>query len=222
MELSTYTCSRGTQFLFSLYIILNLFPFYRYLFSTEGHLLPATPQISLVHEHCSYFGAYCISNHSRQKSYTSDISMDSHETNSTRLCRGPVSSSFVLDSSSQKSTSVSGLIKVSMEYVGFGLVHFLYQMVIHMHPGMKAEGGRGLGRWWPPSTFGSSLVTPTIYVDVFYINGPQLFGFLFIISAQCSPLNFWFIILCFSPKHGMTLLVPLLCKSFSAIIRQFL
>ncbi|KAG5554569.1 hypothetical protein RHGRI_012209 [Rhododendron griersonianum] len=84
---------------------------YKYLFSTEGHLLPATPQISLVHEHCSYFGAYCISNHSRQKSYTSDISMDSHETNSTRLCRGPVSSSFVLDSSSQKSTSVSGLIK---------------------------------------------------------------------------------------------------------------
>ncbi|KAI8561191.1 hypothetical protein RHMOL_Rhmol04G0318900 [Rhododendron molle] len=84
---------------------------YKYLFSTEGHLLPATPQISLVHEHCSYFGAYCISNHSRQKSYTSDISTDSLETNSTRLCRGPVSSSFVLDSSSQKSTSVSGLIK---------------------------------------------------------------------------------------------------------------
>lgn len=145
---------------FSLYIILNLFPFYRYLFSTEGHLLPATPQISLVHEHCSYFGAYCISNHSRQKSYTSDISMDSLETNSTRLCRGPVSSSFVLDSSSQKSSSVSGLIKVSMEYVGFGLVHFLYQMVIHMHPGTKAEGGRGLGWWWPPSTFWCSLCYP--------------------------------------------------------------
>lgn len=71
--------------------------------------------------------------------------MDSHETNSTRLCRGPVSSSFVLDSSSQKSSSVSGLIKVSMEYVGFGLVHFLYQMVIHMLHGTKAEGGRGLG-----------------------------------------------------------------------------
>lgn len=72
--------------------------------------------------------------------------MDSHETNSTRLCRGPVSSSFVLDSSSQKSTSVSGLIKVSMEYVGFGLVHFLYQMVIHMLHGTKAEGARGRGQ----------------------------------------------------------------------------
>ncbi|KAK6929875.1 Glycoside hydrolase family 47 [Dillenia turbinata] len=32
---------------------------YKYIFSTEGHLLPATPQIALVHEHCSYFGAYC-------------------------------------------------------------------------------------------------------------------------------------------------------------------
>jgi hypothetical protein len=31
----------------------------RYIFSTEGHLLPATPQIALVEEHCLYFGAFC-------------------------------------------------------------------------------------------------------------------------------------------------------------------
>ncbi|XP_022948586.1 alpha-mannosidase I MNS4 isoform X1 [Cucurbita moschata] len=34
---------------------------YKYVFSTEGHLLPATPQISLVREHCSYLGAFCKS-----------------------------------------------------------------------------------------------------------------------------------------------------------------
>jgi mannosidase alpha-like ER degradation enhancer 2 len=84
---------------------------YKYVFSTEGHLLPATPQISLVQEHCSYFGAYCRSNHSRQKSYTSNISMDSHESNSSRLCRGSVSTSFASDWSSKKSTHVSGFIK---------------------------------------------------------------------------------------------------------------
>ncbi|CAD6229646.1 unnamed protein product [Miscanthus lutarioriparius] len=32
---------------------------YRYIFSTEGHLLPVTPEIALVDEHCSYFGAFC-------------------------------------------------------------------------------------------------------------------------------------------------------------------
>lgn len=32
---------------------------YRYIFSTEGHFLPASPEISVVSEHCSYFGAFC-------------------------------------------------------------------------------------------------------------------------------------------------------------------
>ncbi|TVU34929.1 hypothetical protein EJB05_16787 [Eragrostis curvula] len=32
---------------------------YKYIFSTEGHLLPVTPEIALVNEHCSYFGAFC-------------------------------------------------------------------------------------------------------------------------------------------------------------------
>lgn len=111
---------RGTRLPFSSWVCLLNLLFYRYVFSTEGHLLPATPQISLVQEHCSYFGAYCRSNHSRQKSYTSNISMDSHESNSSTLCRGSVFTSFASDWSSQKSTHVSGFIKVSMEYVGFG------------------------------------------------------------------------------------------------------
>lgn len=32
---------------------------YKYIFSTEGHLLPATPQITLLDEHCLYAGAFC-------------------------------------------------------------------------------------------------------------------------------------------------------------------
>ncbi|CAN6441071.1 unnamed protein product [Victoria cruziana] len=32
---------------------------YQYVFTTEGHLLPLSPEISLVQEHCTYFGAYC-------------------------------------------------------------------------------------------------------------------------------------------------------------------
>ncbi|CAO2197426.1 unnamed protein product [Urochloa humidicola] len=32
---------------------------YKYIFSTEGHLLPVTPEIALVDEQCSYFGAFC-------------------------------------------------------------------------------------------------------------------------------------------------------------------
>uniref|UniRef100_A0A0D9V6C2 alpha-1,2-Mannosidase n=1 Tax=Leersia perrieri TaxID=77586 RepID=A0A0D9V6C2_9ORYZ len=32
---------------------------YKYIFSTEGHLLPATPQIALLEEHCLYAGAFC-------------------------------------------------------------------------------------------------------------------------------------------------------------------
>ncbi|KFK31701.1 hypothetical protein AALP_AA6G147900 [Arabis alpina] len=35
---------------------------YKYVFSTEGHLLPLTPQISLAREHCSYLGGYCPRN----------------------------------------------------------------------------------------------------------------------------------------------------------------
>jgi ER degradation enhancer, mannosidase alpha-like 2 len=35
--------------------------FCRYIFSTEGHLLPVTPEIALVDEHCLNFGAFCNS-----------------------------------------------------------------------------------------------------------------------------------------------------------------
>ncbi|KAJ0982420.1 hypothetical protein J5N97_010675 [Dioscorea zingiberensis] len=54
---------------------------YKYIFSTEGHLLPASPQISLASEHCSYLGAFCRVG---QQGYgTPDINVDQQETNDT-------------------------------------------------------------------------------------------------------------------------------------------
>ncbi|MCD7463875.1 Alpha-mannosidase I mns4 [Datura stramonium] len=78
---------------------------YKYIFSTEGHLLPATPQISLVHEHCSYFGAYCWNNSMRVKTH----SPESAETNSSGSQTRHADSSFLSRSSYQSSPPVSGL-----------------------------------------------------------------------------------------------------------------
>ncbi|XP_077245578.1 glycosyl hydrolase family 47 protein isoform X2 [Tasmannia lanceolata] len=83
---------------------------YKYIFSTEGHLLPASPQISLVHEHCSYFGAFCKVDE-RQKSQTFYISVDRQEENDTRFHRDLGSTRFSSRPKSQESLSVSGFIK---------------------------------------------------------------------------------------------------------------
>ncbi|XP_059310821.1 alpha-mannosidase I MNS4-like [Lycium ferocissimum] len=85
----------GDSFFFSL----------RYIFSTEGHLLPATPQISLVREHCSYFGAYCRNSNLRLKTH----SPESAETNSSGSQTGPVDCSFLSRSSYQSTSPFSGL-----------------------------------------------------------------------------------------------------------------
>ncbi|KAJ1285637.1 hypothetical protein BS78_03G293300 [Paspalum vaginatum] len=50
---------------------------YRYIFSTEGHLLPVTPEIALVDEHCSYFGAFC--NGSADRGYGISASSTKHQ-----------------------------------------------------------------------------------------------------------------------------------------------
>lgn len=88
-----------------------MFAITRYVFSTEGHLLPATPQISLVKEHCSYFGAYC-SNGVRQENNKSDSRVDSEELNATKANRGWVHSRFHTSSQFSESTSISEVIKV--------------------------------------------------------------------------------------------------------------
>ncbi|KAL9282227.1 Alpha-mannosidase I MNS4 [Arabidopsis thaliana] len=53
---------------------------YKYIFSTEGHFLPITPQISLAREHCSYFGGYCPSNSTKleQEVLEEDSNIDDH------------------------------------------------------------------------------------------------------------------------------------------------
>ncbi|GER35738.1 Mannosyl-oligosaccharide 1,2-alpha-mannosidase IA, partial [Striga asiatica] len=49
---------------------------YKYIFSTEGHLLPLTPPISLTSENCPYLGAYWKSSYPGQETCTSDIMND--------------------------------------------------------------------------------------------------------------------------------------------------
>ncbi|XP_068634269.1 alpha-mannosidase I MNS4 isoform X2 [Aristolochia californica] len=83
---------------------------YKYIFSTEGHLLPASPEISLVHEHCSYFGAFCKKN-GTNKSQMSNVSPDQQQTNETRSQRHWSSFSFPSHSKSAGSISMSGFIK---------------------------------------------------------------------------------------------------------------
>lgn len=56
---------------------------YKYIFSTEGHLLPASPEISLASEHCSYFGAFCKGDE-RQKYGIKDV-FDHQDTNDTQF-----------------------------------------------------------------------------------------------------------------------------------------
>ncbi|KAI3814312.1 hypothetical protein L1987_19063 [Smallanthus sonchifolius] len=80
---------------------------YKYIFSTEGHLLPMTPRISLAHEHCLYFGAYCKNSNFRPGSF---ILKYGHQTNSSRFQRGVGSTSYVTQYGFQKSTT-SGIIK---------------------------------------------------------------------------------------------------------------
>ncbi|KAJ6725934.1 ER DEGRADATION-ENHANCING ALPHA-MANNOSIDASE-LIKE PROTEIN 2, partial [Salix purpurea] len=61
---------------------------YKYIFSTEGHLLPATPQISLIREHCSYLGAYCKGGSIEQESHSSFLKSTSTSGLMKGLCPG--------------------------------------------------------------------------------------------------------------------------------------
>lgn len=83
---------------------------YKYIFSTEGHLLPATPQVSLISEQCSYIGAYCRSSNPRQETYSSDDANHSGGTNISESLTNTDATNFLSHPSFQKSRS-SGLIK---------------------------------------------------------------------------------------------------------------
>ncbi|EYU33010.1 hypothetical protein ABFS82_07G040000 [Erythranthe guttata] len=81
---------------------------YKYIFSTEGHLIPTTPQISLASENCSYLGAYCRSGKLVQETYSSDIVNDFRGTNYS--FSGTAATNFFSSPAFHKSPS-SGLIK---------------------------------------------------------------------------------------------------------------
>ncbi|KAF5752351.1 Glycosyl hydrolase family 47 protein isoform 1 [Tripterygium wilfordii] len=84
---------------------------YKYIFSTEGHLLPTTPEISPVWGNGSYIGGYCNRGDSKQEPHPSDVTNDTKETNGRTFYGGWVSSESPPDSSIFKANSVSGLIK---------------------------------------------------------------------------------------------------------------
>lgn len=96
----------------------------RYIFTTEGHLLPTTPQISMVGEHCSYFGAYCKSGGNEQESPKSDVSLNPQGTNASTSYGGQVHTGYPLDSTFFESTATSGLMKVSVD--SFFLPFFIF------------------------------------------------------------------------------------------------
>eukprot|EP00271_Cylindrocystis_brebissonii_P014208 TRINITY_DN35484_c0_g1_i1.p1 TRINITY_DN35484_c0_g1~~TRINITY_DN35484_c0_g1_i1.p1 ORF type:complete len:730 (-),score=243.73 TRINITY_DN35484_c0_g1_i1:36-2159(-) len=41
---------------------------YEYVFSTEGHLFPLTPEIALPDEHCTYLGSFCTKQEEKEES----------------------------------------------------------------------------------------------------------------------------------------------------------
>ncbi|XP_048497511.1 alpha-mannosidase I MNS4 isoform X2 [Beta vulgaris subsp. vulgaris] len=86
---------------------------YEYIFSTEGHLLPATPQISLVREHCSYLGAYCTSHNSslRQEPRSPEIYRKSEEANGSGFQRGWGPSALLSGLPDRKVSSGSASVK---------------------------------------------------------------------------------------------------------------
>ena len=93
-------------------------------------MLPATPQISLAKEHCSYFGAYCKSGDSKEKSDTLDVFDDPQETNGSKVFGDRSHTGFPSDSF-LGSIPATGLIKVSVEFLTF-YVYFM-DFIVFLH-----------------------------------------------------------------------------------------
>ncbi|XP_042387307.1 alpha-mannosidase I MNS4-like isoform X1 [Zingiber officinale] len=78
---------------------------YKYIFSTEGHLLPITPEISFINEHCSYFGAFC-KDEAKHGYDGYETTLKHQETNNTHPHRTQVH-----QFNTQNSFSTSGFMK---------------------------------------------------------------------------------------------------------------
>ncbi|XP_078429840.1 glycosyl hydrolase family 47 protein [Wolffia australiana] len=85
---------------------------YKYIFNTEGHLLPVSPQISLSHEHCSYLGAFCPN--AAEKTYD-ELPSGHHEINMSRILGTDTSdgTSFLSHLKSLESSFETGFVKGS-------------------------------------------------------------------------------------------------------------
>ncbi|KAL1294634.1 hypothetical protein HN51_055406 [Arachis hypogaea] len=103
---------------------------YKYVFSTEGHLLPATPQISLVREHCLYHGAYCRSEDLRQSYRVSEADNDKQESNNSRFHAGWTKARYSSDLPTFDPTAITGLIKG----VCPGLTHGQKFGILYVYP----------------------------------------------------------------------------------------
>ncbi|KAL2923921.1 Alpha-mannosidase I MNS4, partial [Bienertia sinuspersici] len=109
---------------------------YQYIFSTEGHLLPTTPQISLVHENCSYYGSNCKSHNSslRQELLSRNIYGKRHEANGSGVDKG-WGRNVLLSALPDKSSSGSALVKGLCQ----GLTHEQMVGVSYFKPYFKTE-----------------------------------------------------------------------------------
>ncbi|CAA7395272.1 unnamed protein product [Spirodela intermedia] len=94
---------------------------YKYIFSTEGHLLPASPEISLVNERCSYLGALCWDTGKKKH----DMPSSHQEINNSRFHDQAYSGSharylnkpsFDSHMKSRESHSASGFIKARLDH----------------------------------------------------------------------------------------------------------
>ncbi|KAK8953108.1 putative alpha-mannosidase I MNS4 [Platanthera guangdongensis] len=106
---------------------------YKYVFSTEGHLLPATPEIALANQRCSYLGAFCKDGGKRDAS--AGISFSYHEANDTRIINAwlpPFSSSEAHHSST--SNSIKGFCPALTHDQKFG-----FSYILEKHEAYNAE-----------------------------------------------------------------------------------
>ncbi|XP_071723771.1 alpha-mannosidase I MNS4-like [Rutidosis leptorrhynchoides] len=92
---------------------------YKYIFSTEGHILPATPQISLVQEHCTYIGSFCKTDFFKEESRTSPNPPD-YTNSGSFLYRNQLRTGLSSESTFVESEPISGLIKGLCPGVGHG------------------------------------------------------------------------------------------------------
>ncbi|KAH0460851.1 hypothetical protein IEQ34_008426 [Dendrobium chrysotoxum] len=105
---------------------------YKYIFNTEGHLLPATAEIALANEHCSYLGAFCRDGGERD-AFTG-ISSSYQEANDTRITDSwmqPSSSPSEAENSFTTSSFIKGFCPALTHDQKFGFSYTADKHITH-------------------------------------------------------------------------------------------